>query len=151
MTVDVTTSIEINRPVEEVATYSANPDNAPMWYVNIQSMEWKSPRPLSIGSEVAFVANFLGRQLSYTYEIVEYIPNQRLVMRTSQGPFPMETTYTWGATTTGTHMTLRNTGEPAGFSKLFAPLMVRSMRQANRNDLANLKQILESKTSSRTT
>jgi hypothetical protein len=65
-------------------------------------------------------------------------------MRTAQGPFPMETTYTWSATNDGkTRMTLRNRGEPAGFSKLVAPLMVRAMRRANRKDLAKLRSILE--------
>lgn len=65
-------------------------------------------------------------------------------MRTSEGPFPMETTYTWAPTAEeGTHMTLRNRGEPAGFSKLLAPFMAPAMRRANRKDLAALKSILE--------
>ena len=71
---------------------------------------------------MAFVARFLGRRLAYTYEVVELVPNQRLVMRTAEGPFPMETTYTWDPVTRGaTRMTLRNRGEPRGFSKLLAP------------------------------
>jgi hypothetical protein len=94
---------------------------------------------------MAFVARFLGRRLAYTYEIVEYVPGQRLVMRTAEGPFPMETTYTWradGPDRTG--MTLRNRGEPAGFSRLLAPFVAMAMRRANRNDLAALKARLES-------
>jgi hypothetical protein len=57
----------------------------------------------------------------------------------------METTYAW--TTAGeneTRMTLRNRGEPSGFSKLFAPFMASAMRRANRKDLAQLKALLES-------
>jgi len=144
MLVDVTTEIDINLPISQVAAFAVEPDNAPKWYVNIVSVEWKTPKPLATGSKIAFVANFLGRQLSYTYEIVEFVPEQRLAMRTSEGPFPMETTYTWRSTTVETtHMTLRNQGEPVGFSKIVAPLMARSMRHANRQDLACLKQILE--------
>lgn len=94
MSVDITTEITIARPVAIVSAYAGNPDNAPTWYANIKSVEWKTKPPLSIGSQVAFVAQFMGRRLAYTYEFVELIPGSRIVMRTAQGPFPMETTYT---------------------------------------------------------
>lgn len=144
MSVDVSTEIDIARQVGEVAAYAADPDHAREWYANIDSVEWKTTPPLQVGSIVGFVARFLGRRLAYDYEIVDLVPGERLVMRTAQGPFPMETTYTWTPTADGgTHMTLRNQGEPAGFSKLLAPLMTPAMRRANRKDLAALKSILE--------
>jgi uncharacterized membrane protein len=145
MTVDVQTEIVIDRPVDLVAVYAADPSNAPVWYANIDSAEWKSEPVVAAGSAVAFVARFLGRRLEYTYEFVEVEPGERLVMRTSQGPFPMETTYTWAATgPASTRMTIRSRGEPAGFSKLVAPFMATAVRRANRKDLAKLKAILES-------
>ena len=145
MTVDVLTEIEIEKPPEVVARFSGDPSNAPAWYVNIKSVEWKTAPPVALGSEMAFVAHFLGRRLVYTYRIVELVPGARLVMRTAEGPFPMETTYTWEAAgAAGTRMTLRNRGEPAGFTKLVAPFMATAMRRANRKDLAKLKSVLES-------
>src|SRR5258708_40140063 len=132
MPVDVLTETVIDRPAAEVASFAANPDNAPRWYVNIEAVEWKSPPPLQAGSQVAFVANFLGKRLAYTYEFAE-VTGQRLVMRTAEGPFPMETTYTWEPAGEGkTRMTLRNRGEPSGFSRLTAPLMAMAMRRANK-------------------
>jgi uncharacterized membrane protein len=142
--VDVLTEIVVARPRDEVAAFAANPDNAPAWYVNIKSVEWKSDPPLQVGSKVAFVAQFLGRRLAYTYEIVEVVAQERLVMRTAQGPFPMETSYAWQSTDDdGTRMQLRNRGRPSGFSRLFAPFMAGAMRRANRKDLARLKALLE--------
>jgi hypothetical protein len=145
MAVDVSTEIEIARPRDDVARFSGDPAHAPEWYANIRAVEWKTSRPLAIGSRIAFVAEFLGRRLVYTYEIVELRPGSRLVMRTAEGPFPMETTYTWSDTGTGsTLMTLRNRGAPAGFSRLVAPFMTFAMRRANRKDLRRLKHLLES-------
>jgi uncharacterized protein YndB with AHSA1/START domain len=144
MAVDVQTDVVINRPRDRVAAYAGDPSNAPRWYVNIKSVEWQTPPPLAVGSRLDFVAHFLGRRLAYTYEIVEYVAGVRLVMRTAQGPFPMETTYTWEPTGEGnTRMTLRNRGEPSGFSKVSAPFMAAAMRRANRKDLDALKKVLE--------
>ena len=144
MKVDVVTEIVIDRPVAQVSAYAADPSNAPNWYANIESVEWKTVAPLQAGTEVAFVARFLGRRLEYVYEIVTFVPGERLVMRTQQGPFPMETTYTWAPTANGsTTMTLRNRGEPAGFSKVMSPFMVPAVRRANQKDLATLKVLLE--------
>jgi hypothetical protein len=143
--VDGVTEIVIARPAEVVAAYAADPANAPAWYDNITSATWETSPPLRTGSRIAFTAHFLGRHLAYTYEITDFTPTERLVMRTAQGPFPMETTYTWQAIDDrSTRMTLRNHGEPAGFSKLTAPLMTIAMRRANRKDLANLRARLES-------
>lgn len=144
VSVDVVTGTVIRRPVAEVAGFAGDPSNAPRWYVNIETVEWETTPPLAVGSRMAFVARFLGRRLAYTYEITELVPDQRLVMRTAQGPFPMETTYTWQPTDDGgTHMTLRNRGTPAGFSRLVAPFMSRAVRRANCKDLAALTRLLE--------
>ena len=142
--VDVTSETVISRQREVVSAFSADPDNAPEWYVNIKSVEWKTDPPLRLGSKIAFVAQFPGRRLAYTYEVVDYMPGQRFTMRTSDGPFPMETTYTWISTADGgTRMTLRNRGSPSGFSRLVSPFMASAMRRANQKDLARLKELME--------
>ena len=147
VTVDVRTSIEIDRPRTVIAAYAADPDNATTWYSNIKSVEWKTPKPLDVGSRMAFVAHFMGRRLSYTYEVRELVEGERFVMSTQQGPFPMETTYSWRDSGPGsTRMELRNRGEPSGFSKLVAPFIGAAMRRANNKDLARLKAVLEAET-----
>lgn len=146
--VDVETEIVIERPRDVVAAFAADPDNATAWYENIKSVEWRSPKPAMVGSKIAFVARFLGRTLAYVYEIRESVPAERFVMSTADGPFAMETTYTWRDEPGGrTRMTLRNRGEPSGFSAIAAPLMARAMRRANRQDLARLKSVLEAQAS----
>ena len=55
----------------------------------------------------------------------------------------METTYTWQAQGDGTLMTLRNRGEPEGFSRLVAPFMASMMRRENRKDLQRLAAVVK--------
>lgn len=145
MALDVTTETAIDRPIHVVASYAADPSNAPTWYSNIEAVRWETDPPVQLGTKVEFAVRFLGQRLEYTYEVVELVPDDCLVMRTAQGPFPMETTYVWrsmGPETT--HMTLRNRGEPSGFFQLAAPVMATAVRRANRKDLALLKRTLES-------
>lgn len=144
MAVDVLTDIIIDRPVEVVSAFAGDPGNAPLWYANIKSVQWETQPPPQLGSRMAFVAQFLGRRIAYTYEITELSPGRKLVMRTAEGPFPMQTTYTWEPLDAGrTRMTLRNSGEPSGFGKVAAPMMAAAMRRANNKDLTKLKQLLE--------
>lgn len=145
MAVDVTTSIFIGRHRAEVAAFAVDPGNTTKWYANIASVEWETPPPLAVGTKLRFVARFLGRTLAYTYEVKDWIQGERFVMSTAEGPFPMETTYAWkDSPRGGTEMTLRNRGNPSGFSSLMAPFMSMAMRRANRKDLARLKEVLES-------
>ena len=146
MTVDVGATIVVDRPIDEVATFAGDPSNAPRWYRRISSAEWQTDPPISLGSRIAFRARFMGRDLDYVYEVTEYTPGEQVAMRTAEGPFPMATTYTWRPVGPAkTHMTLRNHGEPAGFSRLAAPLISRAMRRAMNQDLADLKALLESR------
>jgi uncharacterized membrane protein len=142
--VDVGTEIEIMRPRDDVSAFAADPSNATAWYKNIKTVEWDTPPPVVVGSRVRFRAQFLGRTLDYTYEVREFEPGRRFVMATAQGPFPMETTYTWeDVAGDATRMTLRNRGEPSGFAAITAPVMTRAMRKANVADLRRLKALLE--------
>src|SRR4051812_10462885 len=144
MPVDITTTIDIERPLELVAAFAADPDHVPDWYANIRSVQWRSAPPLRVGSSLDFVAQFLGRRLAYTYQVTEFDEGRRLVMSTQQGPFPMETTYEWEkGGERRARMSLRTRGEPTGFSRLVTPFMARAVRRANRKDLDRLKRVLE--------
>jgi uncharacterized membrane protein len=141
--VDVESRVVIRRPLEVVASFAADPDRITQWYRRIRSVQWLTPKPLRVGSELAFTAQFLGRRLVYTYRVIAYDPGRTLIMRTADGPFPMETTYTWEAVDDDTTlMRLRNRGEPVGFSRFMAPFLGAAVRRANRQDLRKLAQIL---------
>jgi len=144
LAVDVLTEITIRCARAAVADYAADPENATVWYENIESVQWKTDPPLRVGSEIEFAARFRGRRLAYTYRVIEFLPNERLVMSTSGGPFPMETTYAWSSLgETSTRMMLRNRGGAQALMRVFGPLEALAVRRANRKDLARLRSILE--------
>jgi polyketide cyclase/dehydrase/lipid transport protein len=133
--IDVSTEIDINCSRKKVAEYSANSDNAPKWYVNIKAAKWKTPKPLQVGSQIVFKARFMGKALVYIYEIAEYAAEQKMVMKTIMGPFPMETIYTWKSIDGNiTRMSLQNKGNPGGLSKLFTPLFSLAIKNANNKE-----------------
>jgi hypothetical protein len=120
MDVDVSNHIVIAAPVAAVAAFASEPDNAPRWYVNIKSVEWRTPRPMGV---------------EYVFRVVEFVPLRRLVVRMVYGPFAMETTYERESGDSSTRMTLRNRGTPSGFSRIVASFMSAAMRRSNRKDL----------------
>jgi len=133
---DVLSQIEIDRPRSEVADYVSDPENATEWSQNISKAAWKSPKPLSAGSEFAFEARFMDQTRELTYQVTEYVPGESLVMSSTSGPYPMETGYRFSDTPAGgTKVELRNVAHDAD--------MVSALEIGNRQDLARLKSILE--------
>jgi uncharacterized membrane protein len=144
--VDVHTEVKIARPRHDVAVYACDPDNAPAWYENVESVRWLSERPLAVGSRVEFTASFLGRRRTHAYEVLELLEGERFVMRSSQGPLPIETTYTFHDAPDGaTVMALRNRSEPAGFARLTSAVIARAIARANNRDLRRLRRLLTSR------
>jgi hypothetical protein len=144
MTVDVEVHTTINRPRSDVARYCCDPDNATAWNANVKAVQWETNPPLSVGSRFRFSSEFLGRSLEYTYEVVELVAAERLVMRSAQSPFRMETVYTFrDAPDDATWMTVRNRGEPTAYSGLAPAILATAVRRATSNDIARLRTILE--------
>ena len=94
--VDVEVHTTIDRPRHDVAAYCCDPDNVTAWYANIKAVKRETRWATTVGSRFRFTSDFLGRRLEYTYEVVELVPAERLVMRSDQSPFRMETAYTSG-------------------------------------------------------
>lgn len=114
---DVITQIQINKSIQDIALYALNPDNAPKWYVNIKSIEWKMQPPLSAGTQMAFKAEFVGRIFAYTYEFAQLVPGNKLVIQTFEGAFQMQTACTFKKISDDKpKLVLHNAGTPTGFS-----------------------------------
>ncbi len=89
MNVDVTTEIEIAAPRALVAEFAADPDNATKWYRNIKKIEWRSDKPLRVGSLIAFVAEFMGRSIAYTRDTLVTTSTPSLLLLTGDPASPL--------------------------------------------------------------
>lgn len=146
MPVDISSEIVIDRPREEVAAFAADPDNATAWYEHVKRVVWRTRKPLAVGTRIGFLAESLGKQLEFVYEVTALVPGEQLVMRTEAGRFPMETTYAWrDEPGGGTRMSLTTHSDPRGVGRLSAMLLRRSMRRSNAKDLDRLKHVLEAR------
>ena len=146
MSVEITTEIVIDRPRADVAAFASDPDNATAWYEHVKRVVWRTRKPLAVGTRVGFFTESLGRQLEFVYEITALEPGEQLVMRSLEGRFPVETTYSWrDEPGGGTRMVLSNRTEPRGVGRVSAVLLRRSMSRSNAEDLGRLKHVLESR------
>jgi hypothetical protein len=145
MEIDVASEIEIGVPREQVARFAADPGNATLWRQIFEEAEPEHVGSPQVGWRVIFVSKVLAGKVPYTYQVVEHVPGERLVMRTEDGPFPVQTTYAWEDAGDGaTRMTLQTSGEPKKHTtKLAVRLMTKAWRKADAKDLAALKAVLE--------
>lgn len=142
--VNVTNEIVINLPKEKVTAFVSDPANAPNWCTHIRSVEYNREMPLRAGTELVINEQVMHRYQQHTYEVVEFIAGQKMVMRTESNGMILETTFGWQAVDENhTCMRLRNRAIPAGLSKAITPLFALSIRSYTRKNLKYLKRMLE--------
>ncbi len=144
MPIDVTAEVTIDRPREDVARYAMNPDNDTSWIGGIVESKWVTDPPVTVGTQVARFATFLGRRIEYVNEVVSHGPTSLLVMRSVKGPFPMTVTYAFEDAPNGAVARIRVEGGGSGFYTLVRPLLSREVKRRITKDLRTLKSLLES-------
>ena len=142
--IDVECVVDIARARHEVAAFASNPDFLPEWRAGVVSVEWRSPRPVAEGAKLDIVATFRGSHIKFLYEVSSFIPRERLVIRTVQGPVPHEHALEWESTAEGsTRMRLRTRATPSGLQALLTPAMTKAFEREGKRDLENLKRLME--------
>lgn len=140
----IESSIDINRPPQEVFDYVGNLDNAPTWQAGVLEAKWTSNGPTGVGSTGQFKFKVLGRTFDVTVEITEWNPPSAISANATGGPFPASPHYMFAPQGSGTHFTLRTEAEPGGFFRLAGPTLEPTMHRQAESDLHALKTLLES-------
>jgi uncharacterized protein YndB with AHSA1/START domain len=137
-------AVEINRPIDEVFAYLDDPTKIPEWNSIVEEAR-PSETPVRQGTTISTRARFLGRKMESTWEVVEHVPNKKIVQRTDK-PFPFTLTNVFEAAGKGTRLKGAFEGEPGGFFKVGEPILGRIAKKQFQAQLDTLKELLEART-----
>jgi uncharacterized membrane protein len=144
MSTDVTVQTSIRAPRGRVAAYATDYRNDPAWIGAIREARLVTEPPFGVGARVERTGSFLGKPLQYVNEVVELVPDERLVMKSVKAPFPMTVTYEFEEQDEGTSvMRIRTTGDASGMYKLAGPLLNQAVKRGITGDLKRLKEQME--------
>jgi uncharacterized protein YndB with AHSA1/START domain len=142
-------SVEISRPVEEVFSYTSNPENFPQWAATVKEVRRHAPGPgpLREGGRFTATQQALGRRFEAPFEVIDYEPNRRYAHRgTEEHPVPVTMVFAYEPLSSdGTRFTPRIEAEPGGFFGLVGPVLEGVIRRQMRTNLETLKDLLEGK------
>ncbi len=138
-------SVVINRPIEDVFAFLANPENTPLWAGVVRETKLTSEGPIGVDTTYNVVIELLGRRIESKNEFTEYEPNSKYSTKDTSGPMPMEISTTFKAVEGGTEVTNSAKLEGAGVFKLAEPIFARMANRQVETDFANLKDLLEAR------
>lgn len=136
-------TVMINRPIEEVFAFAADPAKDPLWQTSIVEIRRDTEGPIEVGSRVTEVRHFLGRRIETTWEVIDYDPPKTSAIKTISGPVPFSGRYSFEPVDGGTRMTFSFETDASGFFKLAEPVMARMIRREIESNSGHLKDLLE--------
>ena len=142
--IDVVTTLEIERPVEEVFGFVADQTNAPRWQAGLHEVRRLTDGPIGVGSEHEFVRVFAGRQMSSRNRFVEFQPGRFVEFEIPDGWITGRASYlAEPAPSGGTVLTSRMQFHVRRPASVLEPILARLLTRDSRRDEARLKALLE--------
>lgn len=139
--IDETHTVTINRPVDEVFEFVAEPSHETDWHFDVKEVLRDKDGPYEIGEKFQWRINFGGLK-TYSIEVTALEPNRFIELTTYEGPVLPVLTHTFQSEGAGTRYTRRIRFETKGLLRFLAPLMVR-FNNPNTRWAENLKELLE--------
>ena len=136
-------SVEIERPVESVFAYTTEAKYWPRWQSIIVEAEQTSQGPMHIGATYKGITRMLGLSVKWTATVTEYEANRTWAKSIACGSMVIGEHVTYAPIEGRMKFAIVYEIEVGGFLKLFAPMMLSSMRKETKRSLGDLKSILE--------
>jgi uncharacterized protein YndB with AHSA1/START domain len=140
-------SVVIERPLEEVFAFVANPENDAQWTPMVTETRKTSEGSWGVVSTYEQSGRFLGRNFEMLFEVTEYEPNRKIAQRLiTPEPLQMRGLSSVEAVSGGTRVTLTGEAQAGGFFWLLPDrIMAFPAQRMLRVTLANLKEFLEAR------
>jgi len=140
-------SVVIERPLEEVFAFLADPENDAQWTPVVTETRKTSEGPLGVGTRYEQSGHFLGRNFEMLFEVTEYEPNRKIGQRLiSQGQLVATGSSSVEAVSGGTQVTLTGEAQAGGFFWLLPDRIIAFPAQRIMGvALRNLKELLETR------
>ncbi|MBN2076480.1 MAG: SRPBCC family protein [Dehalococcoidales bacterium] len=137
-------TVIINRPVDPVFDYATNIDNLPKWETNMLESAKTSEKSKGIGTTYKGVIKAMGMTMDWTSKVTDFEENTRVDKTINSGKTIIYEKLLFDETNDGnTEFNLMQDYRIGGFLRLITPIMLFSMKQQMKKNLANLKRIME--------
>ena len=136
-------AVEIDRPVEEIFCFIANPENEPKWRAGLTTSDVSPEGPMEVGSTGRRVQSFLGRKMENDWTVTELTPNSRIAIKSTSGQTSYGAAYSLEPSGDGTRLTFESCAETGDFFKIPDPIVTRMARRQLEADMTALKTLLE--------
>lgn len=136
-------TVTIDAPVERVFAFVTDFGNTAKWHKNMKKVGFKSSEPLGAGTKYDWIESFAGKTMDLSGEITSWDPPNSFTWRPTGGPFPMSGGWFFVAVSESTKVTRYSDTELSGFMKFMSTLMSRMAKRQVRQELAEMKRLIE--------
>ncbi len=135
-------SVHLNRPVEQVFAFLADPGKLPMWQSNLIKTEQLTEGPLRLGSRFREVRMIRNKAQEVQGEVTAFDPNKRLATQTVEKP-RVSISYSFQPEDGGTRLSYKFVMQTGGLMRLFEAPIRSAIEKQSGSDFERLKHLLE--------
>jgi uncharacterized membrane protein len=143
MTIHVTDSVIITKPVAQVFAFVADHQNLPAWTVGVKQSQRLTSGPPASGSRYRIVGTLLGRTIQSSYQVTAFEPGRSFEGTMNSPMFGFSEQYRFEPDGQATRVSMTATAEPHGVFRFLAPVMTAGIRRQVKADHRRLKTFLE--------
>lgn len=139
-------STMIYRPVSQVFNFMSAPENDFQWQHDTLASARLSEDTSARGTSFRSIGHLMGQRNLSTFEVTEYEPNKRYAFKSLSGPFHLQTCYTFQIADRSTKINISTQADVVESFKMDERVLEKKMKKQLKEDLATLKDLLETET-----